>query len=80
MIGALLWPFRKALAWAGAAFVIIGGAWLAGRRDAKQAVKVETLKANAKAHERMNDADIGIGASDNERIERLKDFARRNSD
>lgn len=32
-------------------------------------------KADRKAHERMNDADLGIGASDAERIERLREFA-----
>ncbi len=80
MIWAILAPFRKALAWAGAAFVIIGGAWLAGRRDAKQAQKMDALKKDAKAHERINEADTGIGATDADRIERLREFAAKHSD
>jgi hypothetical protein len=32
-------------------------------------------KADRQSHERMNDADLGIGATDSERIERLRDFA-----
>lgn len=79
MIWAILAPFRKALAWAGAAFVIIGGAFLAGRRDAKQARKVQDLKAEVKAHERINEADLGIGASDADNQRWLRDFHERNS-
>lgn len=63
MIGLLLGilaPFRKALAWAGAAFVIIGGAFLAGRRDAKQAERVKDMKATVKAHEVRNEVDNRI--------------------
>lgn len=80
MIWAILAPFRKALAWAGAAFVIIGGAWLAGRRDAKQAQKMDTLQKDVKAHERINEADTGIGATDLERIDRLRAFAAKHRD
>ncbi len=32
-------------------------------------------KAEVKAHERINDADTGIGATDDERIKRLREFA-----
>lgn len=31
-------------------------------------------------HERMNDADLGIGATDSERIERLREFAAKHGD
>jgi hypothetical protein len=80
MIGALLAilsPFRKVLAWAAAAAAVIGGAFLAGRRDAKQGQKIETLEAEAEAHERINQADTGIGATDADRVARLHDFAKR---
>lgn len=62
MIWAILAPFRKALAWAGAAFVIIGGAWLAGRRDAKQAAKSQGLKDYQATRKEMDDAETDLGA------------------
>jgi hypothetical protein len=36
---------------------------------------VNDAKADQQAHERINHADTGIGATDGERIERLRDFA-----
>lgn len=71
----ILGPFRKALAWAAAAFVIIGGAFLAGRRDAKKAAQVNALENEVEAHERLNKADTGLGLSDDDRIARLSAFA-----
>ncbi len=62
MIWAILAPFRKALAWAGAAFVIIGGAWLAGRRDAKQAAKSQSLKDYQATRKEMDDAEADLGS------------------
>lgn len=80
VIAALLWPFRKALAWAGAAFVIIGGAWLAGGRSAKQADKIDDLENEVEGHERLNKANTGAGISDDERIARLSKFAAKHRD
>lgn len=77
---ALLSPFRKALAWAAAAFAVIGGAFLAGRRDAKKAQQVEELENEVEAHDRINKADTGAGLSDDDRIARLRDFAKRHGD
>ena len=49
------------------------------RRQGAQGQKARQAEAQAKAdrqsHERMNDADLGIGATDGERIDRLRDFA-----
>lgn len=75
MIGlllAILAPFRKALAWAAGIAVLIGGAFLAGRRDAKQARKVQDLTATAKAHEVRNEVDNRI-ASERDARQRLRD-------
>ena len=72
---ALLWgilsPFRKVLAWAAGAAVIIGGAFMAGRRDAKQAERVKDLKAVNKAHEVRNEVENRI-AADRDARERLR--------
>jgi len=54
--------------------------WLAGRQSAKTAAKIDRLQADAKAHERMNDAEAGIGATDAERIDWLRRYADRNRD
>lgn len=56
----ILGPFRKALAWAAAAAAILGAAFLAGRRDAKQGQKAKDLKATVKAHEVRNEVDNRI--------------------
>ena len=74
MIGALLAilsPFRKVLAWAAAAAAVIGGAFLAGRRDAKQGQKIETLEAEAEAHDTRNEVENRI-AADRDSRERLR--------
>lgn len=67
--------------WLGAAVaVLLGllGAWVAGKREARSEARSEALRGDAKAHERMNDADLGIGASDADNIKWLRDFAERN--
>lgn len=71
----ILGPFRKALAWAGAVLVVVGGAFLAGRRDAKKAAQVDALENEVEAHARLNKADTGLGLSDDDRIARLSAFA-----
>ena len=75
MIGFLLTlvaPFRKALAWAAGAAVLLSGAWLAGRRDAKQAQKVETLENEVEAHDTRNEVENRI-ASERDARKRLRD-------
>lgn len=56
----ILSPFRKALAWAAAAVAVIGGAFIAGRRDAKQGQKIDKLKAEAEAHDTRNEVENRI--------------------
>lgn len=64
--------------WLGAALGVclaIVGAWVSGNREGRQSARMKALRADAKAHERITDADTGIGASDAERIVRLREFA-----
>lgn len=72
----LLWRFTIGGAWkwlaAGAGLI---GLYLKGRSDAKAKAENKAMKEDLKAHERINQADLGIGASDAERVERLRDFA-----
>jgi hypothetical protein len=51
-----------------------------GAQEARSEAAAKAAKADREAHERMNHADLGIGATDAERIERLRDFAARHGD
>lgn len=55
-----------------AAFVV---AYFKGRSDSAMVAQNERLKSETDAHERINDADTGGGATDGERIKRLRDMA-----
>ena len=67
-----VWPYIAG------ALALVGG-WFVAKRQGAQGQKARQAEAQAKAdrqsHERMNDADLGIGATDGERIDRLRDFA-----
>jgi hypothetical protein len=65
------------LEWIGAALAAILAAAAWAWRARGKAEQVDRLKADMKAHERMNDADLGHGASDAERVKRLREFADR---
>ena len=42
-------PIKRALAWAAAAVLALLGAWVAGRRDGRQAAKSDAIRKDAKA-------------------------------
>jgi len=63
--------------WLGAALAglsVFFAAWVSGRREGRQKARTEALRADAKAQERMNEADIGVGATDEHNIKWLRDF------
>ena len=60
---------------AGPALLGALGLYFKGRSDAKAKADLRDLKEDMKANERINEADLGIGASDAERVERLREFA-----
>ena len=67
--------------WLGAAaagLVALWAVWIAGRREGHQSAATGALRDDAKAQERMNEADIGIGAADADNTQWLRDFAERN--
>jgi hypothetical protein len=64
--------FFAALAALIAAFVV---AYFKGRRDSAMVSENQHLKSEIDAHERINDADTGGGATDGERIKRLQHMA-----
>lgn len=55
-------------------YMRIEARWLRNRLDKAQA-REAAMKRELDAHERMNDADLGTGATDSERIDRLRRFA-----
>ena len=67
----MIW-FRKALAWAAGIAVLIGSAFLAGRRDAKQGQKVKDLKTEVKSYEIRNEVENRIAVERDAR-QRLRD-------
>lgn len=71
-------PIRRALAWIGGALAVAFGFYQAGRRSAHQDNEQAETERELEAHERMNDADLGIGASDDDVVKRLRDYAKRN--
>ena len=50
-----------------------------GAQDQKAKHDAANAKADQQANERMNNADTGAGATDDERIDRLRDFAAKHS-
>jgi len=61
----------------GAMIAALFAAVMWGRQGGKASAKVDALEAEQDAHERANNADTGIGATDADRIKRLRDFAER---
>lgn len=63
------------LAALGALVVAIAMAYLKGRADKSADARKDQLEMEVDAHERINDADTGGGATDSERIKRLREMA-----
>lgn len=59
----------------GALLVAFVVTYLKGRADSAAAARHDQLKSEVDAHERISNADTGGGATDGERIERLRDMA-----
>ncbi len=63
------------LAAAGALVVAFAMAYFKGRSDNATKTENKQLKSEIDAHERINEADTGGGATDGERIKRLREMA-----
>lgn len=73
-------PIRRAVSWLAGALMF--GLFMRhiGRRDERKTSQIKTLQQEVKAHDRINKADTGIGATDADRIKRLQDMADKWSD
>ena len=72
MIGGIL---SEALPWLVSAVVAIAGVWgygAAQRRRGREDAAHEAQEKELKAHDRINHADTGGGATDDERLKRLQ--------
>jgi len=58
-----------------AAFAAFLAAYGKGRADAKAKRAADELKQEVQAHDRINQADTGAGLADDDRIDRLREFA-----
>lgn len=64
--------------WKPIAFLLAAiGLYLKGRSDDAARANSRKMKEELEAHERVNEADLGLGATDGDRIERLREFADR---
>lgn len=68
----MTWFFTTRL---GRTFVALGAFALFVLKFAKLRNTARELKDEVKAHERINDADTGVGATDGERVKRLREIA-----
>ena len=66
------------LAGLGARLAAFLGVWVTGRRSGAVRSEKRGLRAEDAKHDRINEADTGIGATDGERIGRLREFADKN--
>ena len=82
----MIWAFipawlRRAVAWALAGLVAIGGAWAIGRRDGATAAKTKAAAKDAKEYretaERMHNADTGSADDDDDNVKWLRDRSKR---
>jgi hypothetical protein len=72
IVGALWKPIAAALAFA--------GLWLKLRSDAKARADLQDAKEELEGHDRITDADLGLGATDGDRVKRLREFADRHGE
>jgi hypothetical protein len=53
---------------------ILASVWFLGKREGKADARANRMKDELDAHDRITGAETGIGASDAERIKRLRDM------
>ena len=76
MIWALIpGPIRRALAWAVAGLAAFWAISAGAKRTARAGTALEAAERYAKTAKAIDHADIGLGATDLQRIDRLREFA-----
>jgi hypothetical protein len=70
-------PILRGVSWLLGAVVFAGMWFLIGDRNRAHKAANKALKQELKAHDRINQADTGVGATDHERIRRLHDLGNK---
>jgi hypothetical protein len=65
------------LAAVAASLGLLASVWFVGYRNAMTRNKQKANESELEAHERINDAETGVGATDADRIDRLQDMGKR---
>jgi hypothetical protein len=65
------------LAAVAASLGVLASVWFVGYRNAMTRNKQKANESEIEAHERINNAETGVGATDADRIERLQDMGKR---
>lgn len=68
-------PIRRALAWALVGLAAVWAIRAGARREARDETALEAAERYAKTAKAIDHADIGLGATDLQRIDRLREFA-----
>ncbi len=66
---------KRAAAWVMAGFAAFWAIWFAAKREQRAETALEAAERYAKTREKTDHADLGAGATDLQRIERLRKFA-----
>jgi hypothetical protein len=65
------------LAAVAASLGLLASVWFVGYRNAMTRNKQKANESEIEAHERINDAETGVGVTDADRIKRLQDLGKR---
>ena len=68
-------PIKRAVAWLLAGLAAVWAIRAGAKREARMETALEAAERMAKTSERIDNADLGLGATDQQRIERLREFA-----
>ena len=68
-------PIKRALAWLLAGIAAVWAIRAGAKREARMETALEAAERMAKTAKDIDNADLGLGATDQQRIDRLRKFA-----
>ena len=68
-------PIKRAVAWLLAGLAAVWAIRAGAKREARMETALEAAERYAKTSKRIDNADLGLGATDQQRIDRLREFA-----
>ena len=70
-------PVKRAVAWLIVGLAAVWAIRAGAKRDARAEAALDAANATIETHERIDHADTGIGATDLQRVQRLREFSER---